>query len=126
MQVQGGQPRKISFKAYSFYHYLDLRAAKGSHVTLTLATVIAQNVACFLRYSNWRAASIGIFAGVQIAYFATNAPEIFSYAALLTAYVGVATESYIAIAACANVLALLLLLGVCLHFFRKLKLNVAK
>lgn len=87
---------------------------------------MALNVLCFVQYSGWRAGSLGVFIGVQVAFLVMNAPEFFSYAALIVAYVGIASQNAVAIAATANAGALLLYGGTAVQMFRGVKGNVAK
>ena len=100
--VQRGIPGQVPSKINSIYDGLHLREAKNSCIATAMLSVCALNVACFVRYRNWGAAAIGIFAGMQITFFVTNAPEIFPYATLLVAYVGIATENPLVIAVLAN------------------------
>jgi len=91
-----------------------------------VAALVALNVLCFVQYSNWQAGSLGVFIGVQVAFLVMNAPELFSYAALIVAYVGIASQNAVAIAATANGGALLLFGVTAFQVFRGAKRNVAK
>jgi len=86
---------------------------------LGLVALCAVNVACFVQYSNWKAACVGVFAGVQIAFFVTNAPEVYSYSALIVAYIGIATQNARAIAICANALSVSLYVVIAVGFLRQ-------
>lgn len=106
--VQRGIPGQVPSKIDSIYDGLHLREATNSSIAVAVLSVCALNVACFVRYRNWGAAAMGIFAGIQITFFVTNAPHIFPYSALLVAYVGIATENPLVIAILANTLSVAL------------------
>lgn len=91
-------PRKVSAKNVFTWH--DVQLFKKVHPLtyggFTFVALVALNIACLLQYKNWEASALGIFVGLQISYYAANAPELFSVLSLITAYVSVASESALA------------------------------
>ena len=120
------EPRKVSFEGSSLHGRLHIRQAAYSVIGLSLAALVALNVLCFVQYSGWQAGSLGVFIGVQVSFLVMNAPEFFSYAALVVAYVGIASQNAVAIAATANAGALLLYGGTAVQMFRGVKSDAAK
>jgi len=74
----------------------------------TFVALVVLNIACLLQYKNWQASALGIFGGLQISYYAVDAPELFSVLSLIVAYVSVASQSALATLLTANILSTIL------------------